>query len=370
MASFLYAGTTLALRVHLIAVWRGVDNAYIGTVSRSGVAVIGGGIVGLTSAKAAIDAGLEVTLFDPRPGLGASFAAAGMISPGSEFLGGFAHEYELSAQSAALWPEFALSLGVPLHRASTEVVGWTSGDRADVERYCATAKTFNVTTERVPRSGSSFDLSPRVSDIWRFHDEMFVDVSVLLERLIEFVSSRGVIVSERVVDVTDSEHSVAVTTSTGVRHFDRCLIATGSEKVPHGASIAPIVRSVRGVTLRALGNARTPGMIRAFVDGRQIYAVRHPDGMVVVGAISDETNSPRVLIRDMKELTETVTAVIPGLGDAEFREARSGLRPTTSDARSFFHTNSKRLAVTSGYFRHGILLAPIALRRAEAFWRD
>ena len=110
-------------------------------------------------------------------------------------------------------------------------------------------------------------------------------------------------------------------------------------------------------------------MVRGFVDGRQIYAVRHPSGEIVVGAISDELSTTHVAVRDIRELSESISRLIPAIEEAEFVEARAGLRPTTADARSFFVTAHQRLAVTSGYFRHGVLLAPVARSRAEDFWR-
>jgi glycine oxidase len=338
-------------------------------VSSSEVAVIGGGIVGLVSAKAAIDAGLMVTLFDESPGTGASFAAAGMICPSSEFLGGFAHEFELATHSASLWPRFAQQLEVPLHRSSTDVVGWTSGDRADVARYVDIARTFGVGIERVNCSASQFDLSPRLADVWRFPNELFVDVSLVLERLIDYVRRSGAVVNEEVLEISPTEGYLSVSTKSGTRRYRRCIIATGAHSLPvQSVDVAP-VRAVRGVSMRARGEAGDPGMIRAVIDGRQIYAVRHPDGLIVIGAVSDEISTSRVEVRDVRELTELISTVVPGLGDAEFLEVRSGLRPTTSDARSFFHVVHESVAVTSGYFRHGILMAPVAEQRAEAFWR-
>jgi NADPH-dependent 2,4-dienoyl-CoA reductase/sulfur reductase-like enzyme len=44
--------------------------------------VVGGGIVGLACAYELVGAGHDVRLFDPAPASGATYAAAGMLSPG------------------------------------------------------------------------------------------------------------------------------------------------------------------------------------------------------------------------------------------------------------------------------------------------
>ena len=331
--------------------------------------MIGGGIVGLVAAKAAIDNDLLVTLYDPTPGCGASFAAAGMISPGSEFLGGFAHEYEISVVAARQWPGFAAELNVPLYVAATDVVGWSSGDRNEVVRYLDIARTNGVEVCAARRVDANFDLSPRIGDFWRFPHEMFVDVDALLEKLISYVRERGRLVTESVHRITPSEGHVEVEAATNLTKFDKCIVATGAHSLPGLPLPIPKVRASRGVTMRLRGPRGAPGMVRGFVDGRQIYAVRHPSGEIVVGAISDELSTTHVAVRDIRELSESISRLIPAIEEAEFVEARAGLRPTTADARSFFVAAHQRLAVTSGYFRHGVLLAPVARTRAEDFWR-
>ena len=48
------------------------------------VVVTGGGVIGLSIAWRAAQRGFSVTLVDPSPGQGASYAAAGMLTPVSE----------------------------------------------------------------------------------------------------------------------------------------------------------------------------------------------------------------------------------------------------------------------------------------------
>ncbi|MBO0824299.1 MAG: FAD-binding oxidoreductase, partial [Actinobacteria bacterium] len=45
------------------------------------VLVIGGGVIGLAIGWRAAEQGLQVLIADPEPGLGATHAAAGMLTP-------------------------------------------------------------------------------------------------------------------------------------------------------------------------------------------------------------------------------------------------------------------------------------------------
>ena len=57
--------------------------------------VVGGGVIGLASAFRLAQRGAAVTLFDPRPGKGATWAAAGMIAPVAEIGPGEHENFQL-----------------------------------------------------------------------------------------------------------------------------------------------------------------------------------------------------------------------------------------------------------------------------------
>src|SRR5215218_9002293 len=74
------------------------------------VVVVGGGVVGLGVAWRAAQAGMAVTVVDPAPGRGASWAAAGMLAPVTEVHYGEQALLRLNLAAAARWPGFAAEL--------------------------------------------------------------------------------------------------------------------------------------------------------------------------------------------------------------------------------------------------------------------
>ena len=69
--------------------------------------VVGGGVIGLAVAWRAAAAGHRVTVVDPAPGPGASWAAAGMLAPVGEAHFGEDALTRLNVAAARAWPDFA-----------------------------------------------------------------------------------------------------------------------------------------------------------------------------------------------------------------------------------------------------------------------
>lgn len=90
------------------------------------VIIIGGGIIGLACADELVRAGHDVRLFDPAPGSGATYAAAGMLAPGGEAWFGEEALLRLGVDSLRRWPLYAATLEersghhVDLREASSE----------------------------------------------------------------------------------------------------------------------------------------------------------------------------------------------------------------------------------------------------------
>ncbi|MCP2359556.1 glycine oxidase [Nonomuraea thailandensis] len=72
--------------------------------------IVGGGVVGLSVAWRTARAGRAVTVVDPAPGRGASYAAAGMLAPVSEVTYTEAPLLRLGVASLRRWPAFAAEL--------------------------------------------------------------------------------------------------------------------------------------------------------------------------------------------------------------------------------------------------------------------
>jgi len=72
------------------------------------VLVVGAGVAGLAVGWRLRQAGADVTVFDrAQPGMGATWASAGMIAAGGELGGAQSPDADFARLSAGLWDQFA-----------------------------------------------------------------------------------------------------------------------------------------------------------------------------------------------------------------------------------------------------------------------
>jgi len=280
--------------------------------------VLGAGVVGLSCAWRAADAGWSVTVVDPAPASGASWVAGGMLAPVTEAWPG--EESLLALGDAALrrWPGFAAELGVaggpPGLRAEGTVVAATGvGDRAELDTLAAHLARLGRPVERL--SGRQLrrlepSIGPDVRGGLSVPTDLAVDNRMLLHAMRSAAEKAGVrfrsrtvakvlddgvrVVGVRLADPWSTPARVgrsgsasrairqcesaerSAGTATTVR-ADAVLVSAGA----HSAALHPVleglVRPVKGEILRL---AHRPGAlppprhtVRALVDGRPVYVV-------------------------------------------------------------------------------------------------
>ncbi|MDP3890401.1 FAD-binding oxidoreductase, partial [Nocardioides sp.] len=150
------------------------------------VRILGAGIIGLSCADELRRRGHDVMVVDPAPASGASWAAAGMLSPGGEAWHGEAELLRLGVESSALWPEYAGRLDVPLHIGGTLLAGCDAGDVQQLERQVDLLASHGVGAELLTgREARALEptLGPRVGGGVHLREERSVDPRMVLAAL-------------------------------------------------------------------------------------------------------------------------------------------------------------------------------------------
>jgi glycine oxidase len=345
--------------------------------------VVGGGVIGLTSAFQLALHGWRVTLFDPNPGGGATWAAAGMIAPIAEIGPGEESNYQLQRGAVDAWRSFASDLhdvtqkDLVIVEKGTLLFGWDGSDRRLVDQFAQIATDFGVVPRRVSMGDepAMFEgVSPRISDGLLIGGDAWLDPDQAVALVSEANTALGVtVVDEVVVKVCSDGTRVEAVTASDSFVGDIGIIATGASALPSGATSSGghTVRPVHGITLRVRGLDRSAQpMIRSFVKGGTFYMVSRPGGYNVLGASSEERRESGARVGEVQRLLRDALDVVPALETAVVLETREGNRPASDDLRPFFEVlGDGRWAWSSGHFRHGVTLAPIAagevLRFAE-----
>lgn len=350
-------------------------------MSSSAAVIVGGGVIGLSAAWRAAQAGLAVTVIDPDPGHGASWVAAGMLAPVSEADFGEAALTRLHLAGADCWPSFADDLcdaadtDVGYRRCGTLVVAADPSDRVAIDRLLEYRQTLGFDTTRVSPSACRAlvpALAPGICGGADVPGDHQVDNRLLVGALHTACERSGVRLLRRRVatvlaDPGGRVHGVGCTDGTTV-DAAAVVVAAGCESAALGGvpdGVLPPVRPVKGHLLRLRSATRAPVLertVRGIVHGRSSYLVPRADGSLVVGATVEEQGFDRsVRAGPVHELLEDARALVPGIDELELEEALAGLRPGSPDNAPFIGwTGVRGLAVATGHYRNGILLAPLS----------
>ena len=318
-----------------------------------------------------------MTLVDPSPGRGASWAAAGMLAPVTEVAYGEQPLLALTLAGSARWPSFAAELEEASGRSpgyvecGTVVVARDADDRAALDDLLAFQRSLGLEAEWLRRRelrGIEPGLAPGVRGGILVAGDHQVDNRALVEALCVAFERAGGTVRRTAVAAVD----VARDRVTGVRLSDGSRIAAGAVVLAAGCwtgglgglppDVLPPVRPVKGqlLHLAARGDAAPPAT--RTIRGLDVYVVTRPDGRVVVGATVEEQGfDTTVTAEAVHDLLRDARELLPGLGELAFAEAVAGLRPGSPDNAPLIGAVAgiEGLVCATGHHRNGILLAPV-----------
>jgi len=359
------------------------------------VLIVGGGVIGMSIAWRAAQQGLSVVVADPRPGQGATHAAAGMLTPIAEAAYAEREIFALGRDSLLRYPGFitelqnATSLPTGFRQAGTLQVAYDADDLALLAEIRVLQESFGVHLEELTardcREAEPM-LDPSVRGGLLAHDDGSVDPRMLTVALHKAAQGSGA----RLVREAVTEIRSAAGRASGARLADDSVItarwivlAAGWESaalpgLPPG--VAPPVRPVKGqiLRLRMTGAANAglpPGLllrtVRGLVRGSSVYLVPRDSGELVIGATQEELGpDTTVTAGGIWELLRDARTLVPGITELELQDVTAGLRPGTPDnAPVLGPSGLPGLVLATGHFRAGVLLAPVTADTIATYLR-
>lgn len=366
------------------------------------VVVAGAGLIGLATAVELRRRGAAVTVVDPRPAWGATRAAAGMLAPVAETQYGQEPLYPLMRASAAEYPAFVQRVtaitGLPTGYRTEEtlVVASDAADARSLSDLASHQIASGMDVQEISvREARSLEpaLAPRLAGAVRIVSDRQVDPQLLASAMVEALNAPAVETLGGVPDAgparwfTSRVDSLLITRGghrqvTGVHldsgeqlPADAVVVATGLTANTMGGLPRDLELRLRPVfgdvlRLRVPDSVLAPGekhlvtrTVRAQVLGRPVYVVPREDQTLVLGATSREDGRESVLAGGVHQLLRDARAVLPAIDDCDVLEMMARARPGTPDDLPYLgRTSVAGLVVSTGHFRHGILLTPVASR--------
>ncbi|MSQ12232.1 MAG: glycine oxidase ThiO [Dehalococcoidia bacterium] len=340
------------------------------TEKRPDVLIVGAGVIGCSIAHALVRRGAAVTVLErDYPGAVTSRASAGMLVPTAEGLPA-GPMLNLAVQSLRLYPTLAETLreesGVDVEYSACGVLVPAFGDQA-AQALKTRLSPDNPALQWLPRAVALEReplLNPTLLGALFHPSEGQVNPAKLVEALTQAAARMGAAFHYGVaVDglVRHGGRVAGVRTGSSEWHAGATVLAAGawSGALSRWAGVPLDIQPVRGqvVSLRCV-----PQPLRTVVFGQPGYLVPRRDGTLLVGATQEWTGfENRATAGNTRMLLESAKRLLPALDSATFLDTWSGLRPASPDEQPVLGPvpGLDGLAVATGHFRNGVLLAPV-----------
>lgn len=349
------------------------------TAAVGSVAIAGAGLAGRLLAWRLLSAGVPVTLIDARARTDRDHAAgvaAAMLAPYAELVVSDAHLFALGEDSLALWPHWLAEIKAQTgedvdFRHEGSLVVAHAPDHAGLSHYADLIRYRLPATKRdAVRSLDGQGIAAFEPEFaGRFARGLFLPQEGQLDNdqllgalqdaiLLAMTRVGGQWLERTTVDCVGA-HTVHTTDGVEVQ-ADAVVDCRGV------AADWPGVRGVRGEVLTVSCPAvslRRP--VRLIHPRYMLYIVPRSGGRFVIGATELESqDSGPITVRSMLELASALYSVHPAFGEGRIIRTATSLRPATDDHQPVW---AQRDGVwhLNGLYRHGFLVAPAMVQRAE-----
>ncbi|MBV9303516.1 MAG: glycine oxidase ThiO [Acidobacteriaceae bacterium] len=335
------------------------------------IGIVGGGVIGLSLAWQLAQRGWRVSLFDKgEVGGEASWAAAGMLSPGGEIERSSALA-PLATESRALYSKFikdleeASGLAIDYQECGALDMAYSQREWDALKVRAADQRGIGINSKEIsPEDVSVF--WPRVrrgglAGALFFPGDATVNARELTIALAAACRHSGVLLAQNcaVESVEISEAEAALATRCGIEAFAAVVIAAGAWSSSVAVTGVPALPSVEPVKGHLIGYQQPEQTCPTIVRHGHTYLLQRASGLLICGSTIEYVGFDRVIDHQVvSALEEQAAFMLPHLRETTVSETWIGFRPG-SEALRMGTWHSDRLYLAYGHFRNGILLAPI-----------
>ena len=335
------------------------------------VVIIGGGIIGMLTARELHKAGLDVCVIERGPlGGESSWAGGGIISPLYPWRYSRSVN-QLAEISKTIYPGLAQQLqdesGVDCELITS---GLLFTDLEEQQQAEAWASEWSVTLQTITDAKTMRQIEPELnpainSGLW-LPDIMQIRNPKLVKALKGSFESLGIQyyehtpVTELVIDAGVIR---GVKTAADTFLADRVIIASGAWSagfIRDGRNVE--VEPVKGQMIMFRGE---PGLIKRMVLSSGHYIIPRKDGRVLAGSTLERSGFDKTVTDEaMHELKRAAIDIIPVLAEMEIERQWAGLRPGTERGIPYIcsHPDIEGLYINAGHYRNGVVLGAASVR--------
>lgn len=337
----------------------------------SDVVVIGGGLIGMLTARQLATTGARVTVVERGEfGRESSWAGAGILSPlypwryphAVNALSHWSQQQFPSlaaelAEETGIDPEWTKSGLLMLNEPFDEEAGhWIQQSGAVMEPVDGT-----TVAQWEPALSSHRGFAQWWPEVAQIRNPRFA------KALARSLDLRGVVLkaSDPVSQlITHQGRVLGVRAASGRLLADAVVVAAGAWS---GDLLGPLAaqREITPVRGQMLMFKAPPGLLRRIVLSQGHYLVPRRDGRVLVGSTVEYAGFDKSTTAEAyRALREAARALAPALAEYPVERHWAGLRPGSRDGVPLIgeHPEQKGLYVNAGHFRNGVVTGPASAR--------
>lgn len=341
----------------------------------SDILVVGGGIIGMMTARELCLAGMSVTIVDQSAaGQESSWAGGGIISPLYPWRYPDAVN-KLAKWGQAFYPELIAEMNAEtgldaeliqsglllLDDEAEQAVAWANKWQSNLQLI--DNKMLYEIEPMLSHTGFENKQAIWMPEIRQVRNPRLVKVmkSYLLKQGVTFIEQ------SEVKGLTQQKGKITgVETQAGELHADKVLIASGawSTKLLKNIEINIDVKPVKGQMILFKSD---PDKIKRIVLSQDRYVIPRRDGRVLVGSTLEHTEFEKSTTAEAKkELMQEAVRIMPCLADASVEHHWAGLRPGSKQGIPYICAvpEIEGLYLNSGHYRNGVVLGPASARLA------
>lgn len=333
--------------------------------------VIGGGVIGLLTARELRKRGVDVVLIERGPlGGESSWAGGGIISPL------YPWRYQdsvniLAQKSKTLYSDLADQLldesGIDCELLSS---GLLVTDENEVEQALSWASAWSVDVQHITEPGLLQTIEPAINKkitqgLW-MPDVKQVRNPKIVNALKRSFQHLNIAFHEHtpVTDIIIRDGRVAgVRTSDKEFNADKVIVAGGAWSAGLVKDVQKVdVEPVKGQMIMFSGE---PELVRRIVLSEGHYIIPRRDGRVLAGSTLERTGFDKTTSANaLDELRDKAISLVPSLASLEIERQWAGLRPGTANGVPYVCPieSVDGLYIHAGHYRNGIVLGPASVQ--------
>jgi glycine oxidase len=331
------------------------------------ITLIGGGVIGLLTARALINAGASVTIIDKALlGQESSWAGGGILLPLYPWRQAEAIS-QLAVHSLSLYP----SLATQLFEDTNKDPEWTPcglliTKNPDINDAIAWCQQHGIRFQ--PAEDALFNnlVTQTEQPLW-LPDIAQARNPRLVKSLKQDLINKGVTLIENceLTAIRQVQNTIThIETSTGLYPVKDVIISAGAwtgalfQKLFKGLMASPTIAPVKGQMLLFEAEA---GLLPSMVLDGDHYLIPRRDGKILAGStVEHDGFNKHTTDTARNDLTDFALSLLPALKHAPLLHHWAGLRPGTELGIPYIdrHPDISNLSINAGHFRNGLVMGP------------